>query len=232
MRYEIPIRRGEEDRVFTYIPKRLRRLTSGLIRELQEPVGFCLRGLGTAGRIDFVVRSDDAGSKLFYHTSFHSLFVKSLRYRARRPVCLLLPCNSFKPEILCQTHFMTLRNLKRLGYLESIDPWVVAEPLGIYSYRDVFSYPAANYDFPPVVAGRKTRELMVSRLREWYFRVGHRYDYIVGFLTRYYRELAVTALGEPEGAVSIEFISNRRRLHSRSEQRRLANTIQRILDEP
>jgi predicted RNA-binding protein len=205
-------------------------LISNLIGEFEDYVNFTINDYSSVGRIDYSVKSDAFGARLLCDPVFLGFFeVNALSYRPCKKMALLLPCNSFKPEIACQTHFMTLRNLKKHGLLQHMDVWVVAEPIGLYAYRDVFAYPVANYDFPPRYVGIKTKTLMSQRLREWYDRVGQRYDVVLCYLTRYYRELAVNAFAEVRAEGDIIAIRNRHRLHSRSEQRRLTATARRIL---
>lgn len=94
---------------------------------------------------------------LWNHEDILAFYRKSLKWQPKNEISVFLPCSAWKPYFFSQSHFKGyLRVLE--PHLNSIDIFVVSEPLAIVPYCYSDEYPVKNYDYNP-------NKLFIGKLR-------------------------------------------------------------------
>lgn len=138
----------------------------------------------------FVVRSVEDGIDVMNHPDIVKNWKKSLRIKPKHSRAVLIPCAATKPFPEAPSH--------KHGYLKAlqnkgVDIYVVSEPLGIIPYKWSRTYPNDDYDFPPKYVKGDGRDLLVSRFKGWYDKVGKKYDKIYLALPGHHMGLVLQA---------------------------------------
>ncbi len=119
------------------------------------------------------MRSVAGGLRALEHPAVVAQHKRSLRYKPRNRSAVLIPCSALKPYFESPSH--------KHGYIpalqgKQIDVFVVSEPMGVIPYSWADTYPNNAYEFAPKYVRGETRELLVSRIRQWLEKVGRKYD--------------------------------------------------------
>jgi hypothetical protein len=119
-----------------------------------------------------VVKGVDSAKRAMAHPDVVAQHEKSLRWKRKNSVAVLVPCASTKPYRESPSH--------RLTYLpalegKKVDVWVVSEPMGVFPYQWSDKYPNDAYEFAPKFVRGEVREQLVERVRAWLERHGKKY---------------------------------------------------------
>ena len=110
-----------------------------------------------------------------------------------KSIALLLGCTMHKPYSQSFMHRKVIGMLQKHGLSESIQQYIIGEPLAICPREWEEIYPAAHYDFPPERMSSKGRNIFTKRLRKFFKVAKNHYSTFVVFTPNHHREIILEA---------------------------------------
>lgn len=135
---------------------------------------------------ELAVSGPNSAARVMNHSAVLEQHASSLGRRRRNPVAVLVPCAKGKPFRESASHRFTY--CPALSG-QSVDVWVVSEPMGVIPYADTDRWPNDAYDFPPQLLAGPPRRQLVDRIGEWLALRGRGYERLVLALPRHHMAL-------------------------------------------
>ena len=131
------------------------------------------------------------GDELFFNEYVYSFYDYVLNFwkPPSKKIALYLGCSRHKPFSRSFIHLKVIRMLEKHDLVNSIQQFIISEPLAICPRELETVFPAANYDFPPEKLGEKGRTIFIERLREFLKKYKDFYKFHVGFMPNHHRRV-------------------------------------------
>ncbi|MGB9693401.1 MAG: DUF5591 domain-containing protein [Fervidobacterium sp.] len=154
-------------------PDRLKQIVNSSRREREQPIEkLTVKSFEDALRI-----WNDPDILDFYEN-------KAMKWQPKHDIAVFVPCSAWKPYFYSQSHKDGyLKAL--LPYLDSIDLFVVSEPMVIVPYCYSNEYPAKSYDYDPNKffigklanpLAKQALNIFIERLSKWIKKYNNRYS--------------------------------------------------------
>jgi len=115
-----------------------------------------------------------------------------------REKALILPCSGIKPYRLSATHRVAESIIDRYGLRDSIQVYILSEPMIIVPRELDIYYPFANYDYPPRELDGFYRDMFIELLSIVIPRLRH-YKKIVAILPKHHKNILLKSIERANG---------------------------------
>jgi predicted RNA-binding protein len=133
----------------------------------------------------------------FYH------FILEVWDPPPKRIALYLGCTHHKPFSGSFIHKKLMRMLTKHELDETVQQFIVSEPLVICPRELEKTFPAANYDFPPQYLGEIGKREFILRLRNFLHKHIHHYEFHVSFMPNHHKEIFMQAA---KGLLQAQFV--------------------------
>jgi len=131
------------------------------------------------------------GDELFFdeHVCNFYKYVLDFWNPSSKKIALYFGCSWHKPFSRSFIHLKVIKMLEKHNLDDSVQQFIVSEPLVICPRELETIFPAANYDFPPEKLGETGKIIFIERLREFLKKYGDLYEFHVGFMPNHHKEI-------------------------------------------
>lgn len=116
---------------------------------------------------------------------------------------LILPCSRVKPYRISRLHNQLEHLLDRYGLDNSIQRYIVSEPMVLVPRELDIYYPFANYDYPPEELTERDREIFIELLASTLPKLKNHRG-ILAVLPKHHKNILITALKLCNNCVEVE----------------------------
>ncbi len=125
-----------------------------------------------------------------WHKFLRDIFNPKICFREK---ALILPCSSVKPYRLSATHRVAESLIDKYGLRNSVQVYILSEPMIIVPRELDIYYPFANYDYPPSELDDIYREIFIDILSTILPKLRY-YRRIVAILPKHHRNILIKSI--------------------------------------
>jgi len=130
------------------------------------------------------------GDSLFTHPAVKTFYKELIdTWQSEKPIALFMACTMHKPYSNSMMHKKVQGLIKKHDYEESIQQYIIGEPLIAVPREWEKKYPAANYEFPPEEMTKKGRKIFVNRLKIFIKKISKMHDHFLIFTPNHHRQI-------------------------------------------
>lgn len=130
---------------------------------------------------------------MFYNPVVMRFYEKVMGMKFEKEIALLLGCSMHKPYSQSFMHKKVIAMLKKNGFDDIVQQYIIGEPMVVVPREMENEYPAADYEFNPEALGEEGRKIFIERLRKFFEKVVNMHKAFVVFAPNHHKEIIMVA---------------------------------------